>query len=192
MQVGRLLDHKHPSRLLVPLQPCTTRASSYPVSYEQSILCSGNEPDLHQLACCADRISRHTNEARNTRMVQAAQRLVEKAAGSSALEKRLGLCVLGVDVDLWVSNWSNLYQLEGMQIGTAKPYMFLGHSIGPQLGTAAVILQPDKTCYHVDWSFQQGSLRSSSGISTGLACCRGVPSCDAMQCTGTAYQRRTL
>ncbi|KAL0050991.1 hypothetical protein WJX82_000196 [Trebouxia sp. C0006] len=37
------------------------------------------------------------------------------------------------------------------QIGDAKPYLFLGHSIGPQLGTAAVILQPDKSCYHVDW-----------------------------------------
>lgn len=64
---------------------------------------------------------------------------------------RLSLCVLGVDVDLWVSNKSNLYQLEGMQIGDVKPDLFLGHSIGPQLGTAAVILQPDKSCYHVDW-----------------------------------------
>ena len=59
--------------------------------------------------------------------------------------------MLGVDVDLWVSNWSNLYQLEGMRIGDATPHLFLGHSIGPQLGTAAVILQPDKSCYHVDW-----------------------------------------
>ncbi|DBA81521.1 TPA: hypothetical protein ACH3X1_007296 [Trebouxia sp. C0004] len=77
--------------------------------------------------------------------------LVEGASGESALAKRLGLCVLGVDVDLWVSSWSNLYQLDGMQIGDAKPYLFLGHSIWPQLGTAAVILQPDKSCYHVDW-----------------------------------------
>lgn len=59
--------------------------------------------------------------------------------------------MLGVDVDLWVSNWSNLYQLDGMRIGESTPDLFLGHSIGPQLGTAAVILQPDKSCYHVDW-----------------------------------------
>ena len=119
--------------------------------YKQSIMCSTDKPDLQQLACCASRISRHTSEARLPGTVHEALEMVNEASQASALAKRLGLCVLGVDVDLWVSNWSNLYQLEGMQIGNVKPYMFLGHSIGPQLGTAAVILQPDMSCYHVDW-----------------------------------------
>ncbi|DBA91019.1 TPA: hypothetical protein ACH3X2_004220 [Trebouxia sp. C0005] len=119
--------------------------------YEKSNRFSGSECDLQQLAHCASCISRHTCEARMPDTAQEALGLVEGASGGSALAKRLGLCVLGVDVDLWLSNWSNLYQLEGMQIGDAKPYLFLGHSIGPQLGTAAVILQPDKSCYHVDW-----------------------------------------
>ena len=119
--------------------------------YERDADAVGREADLQQLADCAARISRHTSEARSPGMVLEAMGMVDRAATQSALAKRLGLVVLGVDVDLWVSNWSNLYQLDGMQIGIAKPYMFLGHSIGPQLGTAAVILQPDKTCYHVDW-----------------------------------------
>ncbi len=130
------------------------QASSPPVNasgYEKGNMCSGSECDLQQLTHCASCISRHTREARMPDTAQEALGLVEGASGGSALAKRLGLCVLGVDVDLWVSNWSNLYQLEGMQIGDTKPYLFLGHSIGPQLGTAAVILQPDKSCYHVDW-----------------------------------------
>ncbi len=114
-------------------------------------MCSGSDSDLQQLACCAARISKHTCEARMPDTAREALTMVDNAARADGLAKRLGLCVLGVDVDLWVSKWSNLYQLEGMQIGDAKPYMFLGHSIGPQLGTAAIILQPDKSCYHVDW-----------------------------------------
>ena len=119
--------------------------------YEKGNMCSGSECDLQQLTHCASCISRHTCEARMPDTAHEALGLVEGASGGSALAKRLGLCVLGVDVDLWVSNWSKLYQLEGMQIGDAKPYLFLGRSNGPQLGTAAVILQPDKSCYHVDW-----------------------------------------
>lgn len=112
---------------------------------------TNREHSLQKLAFCANRISAHTAEAKQASTVTAALSLLHAAADASPLAKRLTLCVLGVDVDLWVSNWSNLYQLDGMQIGDATPDLFLGHSIGPQLGTAAVILQPDKSCYHVDW-----------------------------------------
>ena len=107
--------------------------------------------ELQQLAICAGRICRNPAEAKHEPTVTAALSLLHASADAPPLAKRLSLCVLGVDVDLWVSNWSNLYQLDGMRIGQSTPDLFLGHSIGPQLGTAAVILQPDKSCYHVDW-----------------------------------------
>ena len=107
--------------------------------------------ELQHLAFCAGRICRHTAEAKHEPNVTAALSLLHASADASPVAKRVSLCVLGVDVDLWVSNWSNLYQLDGMRIGQSTPDLFLGHSIGPQLSTAAVILQPDKSCYHVDW-----------------------------------------
>ena len=113
--------------------------------------CSLELQQLQQLALCAGRISQHTAEAKHEPTVSSALSLWHASADASPLAKRLSLCVLGVDVDVWISNWSNLYQLDGMRIGKSTPDLFLGHSIGPQLGTAAVILQPDKSCYHVDW-----------------------------------------
>ncbi|KAL3152316.1 hypothetical protein ABBQ32_001385 [Trebouxia sp. C0010 RCD-2024] len=118
---------------------------------EKQPTATDREHSLHKLAFCAGRISAHTAEAKQAFTVTAALSLLHASADASPLAKRLTLCLLGVDVDLWVSNWSNLYQLDDMQIDNATPDLFLGHSIGPQLGTAAVILQPDKSCYHVDW-----------------------------------------
>lgn len=119
--------------------------------YRRRIPSDITQTSLNQLAYCASRISRHTAEAKETAIVNAAVAMVQSLADATLLAKRLSLCVLGADVDLWVSNWSNLYQLDDMAIDGVKPHLFLGHSIGPQLGTAAVILQPGKSCYHVDW-----------------------------------------
>ena len=129
----------------------TTAHQAKAAGYERHTTSDTTQTSLQQLAYCASRISRHTAEAKQTSTVSTALSMVQSLADAPSLAKRLSLCVLAADVDLWTSNWSNLYQLDGMRIGGVKPDLFLGHSIGPQLGTVAVILQPDKSCYHVDW-----------------------------------------
>ena len=110
--------------LLLTCSTCWSQAKA--AGYERHDATGSSNTELQQLAYCASRISRHTAEAKQTSVVTAALAMVQSAADASALAKRLSLCVLGVDVDLWISNWSNLYQLDSMQIGDAKPSLFLG------------------------------------------------------------------